>query len=68
MLKIIDIGDTVINFNHNEKGYVLNTLYNKDIFILLHTNGVKLFYSFASNVIHSRIVLIERWQNLNDTI
>jgi len=68
MFKIIDIGDTVININHDEKGYVLKTLYNKDRCVLLHTNGVKLFYYFSSNVIHSRIVLIEKWQNFNDTI
>ncbi len=65
MLKIIKIGDTVINIKNDEKGYILKTLYNRERCVVMQTNGIKLFYYFSSNLIYSRIVLIEKWQNLD---
>ena len=65
MLETIDIGDTVIYIKHNEKGYILKNLYDKEAHILLHSNGVELLYYFSFNIIHSRIVLIEKWHHSN---
>ena len=65
MLKTINIGDTVINIKNNQKGYILKTVYSRENCILLQPNGVKSFYYFSSNLIYSRIVLIEKWHNLN---
>ena len=65
MLKTINIGDTVINIKNNQKGYILKTVYSRENCIVLQPNGVKWFYYYSYNLIYSRIVLIEKWHNLN---